>query len=142
MRQRGRKSAEAQSTVVSLVPGTPPEPPAELTSEQADDWRVFTAQMPSHWFYGAGGALLVQLCRHVSYSRVVGEWLTEAARETPQEGEGLDRLNKLSQMHEREGRAVVALMRALRLTPRSRYDQSRAHTAHQNAPQKKPWEAD
>jgi hypothetical protein len=54
----------------------------------------------------------------------------------------LARLNKLTQIHEREGRAVVALMRALRITPRSQYDQTRAHTARQNTPQKKPWETD
>jgi hypothetical protein len=102
---------------------------------------MFVGQMPSDWFRGAAGALLCGLVRHVGYSRLVGKWLTEAAQETP-EGERLDRLNKLSQMHEREGRAVIALMRALRLTPRSRYDQSRAHTAHQNTPQKKPWECD
>jgi hypothetical protein len=144
MRQRGRKSAEAQSKVVSLVPGTPPEPPTELTSEQRETWQMFVAQMPWDWFRGAAGVLLIQLVRHVGYSRLSGKAVTEelVLGTTLQEDEGLARLNRLTQIHEREGRAVVALMRALRLTPRSRYDQSRAHTAHQNTPQKKPWEAD
>jgi hypothetical protein len=141
MKQRGRKSAESRSVVVTLVQGTPPAPPDELTPAQADDWRMFVGQMPSDWFRGAAGALLCGLVRHVGYSRLVGKWLTEAAQETPHEGERLDRLNKLSQMHEREGRAVIALMRALRLTPRSRYAQGRAHTAAQSIPPgPRPWE--
>jgi hypothetical protein len=142
MKQRGRKSAESQSVVVALVPGTPPPPPAELTPEQADDWRIFVGQMPSAWFAGAAGVLLVQLVRHVGYSRLTGKWLTEELDLGTLQEVGLARLNKLTQIHEREGRAVVALMRALRITPRSRYDQSRAHTAHQNTSAKKPWETD
>jgi hypothetical protein len=98
--------------------------------------------MPSAWFAGSAGVLLCQLVRHIGYSRLVGEWLAEFDRETLQESKGLARLNKLTQIHEREGRAVVALMRALRLTPRSRYDQTRAHVAHSNTSAKKPWETD
>jgi hypothetical protein len=138
-----RLSSRATRRPVSEVSTTkprPPPPPGELTPEQADDWRMFVGQMPSSWFHGAAGVLLVQLVRHVGYSRLSGKWLTEFDLGMLQEGKGLARLNKLTQIHEREGRAVVALMRALRITPRSQYDQTRAHTARQNTPAKKPWE--
>jgi hypothetical protein len=140
--QRGRKSAESQSTVVSLVPGVRPESPAELSPEQAETWRVAVNSMPADWFSGCTGVLLHQLCRHVSYARWMAAELDAVGLGSPKKGGGIDRFDKLSRMHLREGKAISSLMTKLRLTPQSRYQSRAAFTAHQNTPQKKPWESD
>jgi hypothetical protein len=91
--QRGRKSSDSQSVVVSIVPGVPPEPPAELSSEQADTWRATVNQMPADWFAGCAGVLLRQLCPHVSYSRWLAAELAAVRLGTPKKGGGIDRFD-------------------------------------------------
>ena len=49
MRQRGRKSAESL-VVVPAVLLQRPDPPAELSIEQAEVWRAYVADMPADWF--------------------------------------------------------------------------------------------
>ena len=49
MAQRGRKSAVALATV-AVIPGQRPAPPAELTEEQAEEWRAIVATKPPEWF--------------------------------------------------------------------------------------------
>ena len=138
--QRGRKSSDSQSVAVSLVPGQRPDAPAELSPEQVQTWRVTVNQMPADWFTGCAGVLLQQYCRHVSYSR----WLAAelAAVGALKEGKGIDRFDKLSRMHEREGRAISSLMTRLRLTPQAKYSARAAFTAAKNTPMRKPWECD
>jgi hypothetical protein len=139
VKQRGRKSAEAQSVVVALVPGVRPDPPSELSPEQAKTWRATVNQMPADWFAGCSGVLLRQLCQHVSYSR----WLAaELAAVRTLEGKGIDRFDKLSRMHLRESKAISSLMTKLRLTPQSKYSARAAATAAKSAPTRKPWESD
>jgi hypothetical protein len=137
--KRGRKSSESQSVVVSLVPRVRPDAPAELTDEQAETWRVTVNQMPSDWFAGCAGMLLGQLCRHVAYARWVAAELAVVG--TFKEAKGLARFDRLSRMHEREGRAISSLMTKLRLTPQSKYSARAAHTASQSTPRVKPWES-
>jgi hypothetical protein len=140
--QRGRKSAESQSTVVALVPGTRPGAPAELTAEQAEYWRVTVNRMPADWFTGGVGALLCQLCRHISYSRWVAGQMAKFKLGTLKEAKELARFDKLSRMHEREGKAISSLMTKLRLTPQAKYSARAAYTAAKNTPMRKPWECD
>jgi hypothetical protein len=145
MKQRGRKSADALSMVVSLpgvIPGERPEPPKHLTDEQAETWRAAVGRMPADWFTPEIWPLLTQLCRHVSISRMVAEALAEVDPESMRDARGFRRFERLRSMHDRETRAIVALMRTLRITHQSQYDQTRAFTARQNTPAKKPWECD
>lgn len=139
--KRGRKSAESQS-VVSLVPGVRPEPPAELSPEQAETWRATVTSMPSDWFTGCTGVLLRQLCRHVSYARWMAAELRAVELGSSKKGGGIDRFDKLSRMHLREGKAISSLMTKMRLTPQSRYQSRAAFTAAQSVPTRKPWECD
>jgi hypothetical protein len=140
--QRGRKSSESQSTVVSLVPGVRPDPPAELTDEQAETWWAAVNSMPADWFFGCAGVLLGQLCRHVSYSRWMAAELAADGLGSSKKGGGIDRFDKLSRMHLREGKAISSLMTKLRLTPQSKYSARAAATAAQSTPRVKPWESD
>jgi hypothetical protein len=141
--QRGRKSSESQSVVVSLVPGVWPDPPAELSPEQAEIWRSTVASMPSDWFAGCGAAVLLsQLCRHISYSRWMAEELAAVGLGSAKKAGGLDRFDRLARMHLREGKAISSLMTKLRLTPQSKYSARAAYTAAQSVPRVKPWECD
>jgi hypothetical protein len=56
----------------------------------------------------------------------------------PEETKAERRFDRLTTIHEREGRAISSLMTRLRLTPQSRY-QNRAAAAR-NTPMQKPWE--
>jgi hypothetical protein len=144
MKQRGRKSSNSLSTVVSLpgvVPGQRPEPPAELTPEQAATWRAITGRMPSDWFQPESWPLLAQLCRHVSISRLVGSALAEIDPKAIADDKGFRRFTRLRGMHEKEGAAISSLMRTMRITHRSQYNQTVAHVAATKIPAgPRPWE--
>jgi hypothetical protein len=147
MKQRGRKSKEALSTVVLLpgiVPGERPEPPAELTPEQAETWRSIVGRMPSDWFEGASLALLAQLVRHISIAKMIGTTLAAIDPATVVDDKGFRRLERLRSMHDREGRAINALMRTMRITHQAQYHQTSAHVAARSIrpKQPKPWETD
>jgi hypothetical protein len=49
MRQRGRKSTESLLVVPSAFPQRP-DPPKELSPDQADLWRGYVGDMPADWF--------------------------------------------------------------------------------------------
>src|SRR3712207_836183 len=49
------------------------EPPAELTSEPAAEWRRVTGPLPGDWFSGETRALLADYFRHVMLGRRVAE---------------------------------------------------------------------
>jgi hypothetical protein len=58
---------------------------------------------------------------------------------TLKEAKELARFDKLSRMHEREGKAISSLMTKLRLTPQAKYSARAAYAAAQSA-RSKPWE--
>jgi hypothetical protein len=129
-----RKSAAALS-VIPLAGEQRPEPPAELTKEQAAEWRAVVGRLPPDWFPRETHALLAAYCRHIVRGRVIAK-LIDACRpaETSQE---LRRFDKLALMADREGRAISALATRMRLTAQSRY---RPDKAIKPTPLRKPWE--
>ena len=137
MLQRGRKSAAALS-VVAPIPGQRPEPPDYLSKAEAAEWRAVVGRTPLDWFTPETWGLLAQLCRHIVLSQLVAERLHadphRMMRDDP------DLFDKLTRIHEREGRAISSLATRLRLTPQSRYDAAKANTAVQSVPVVKPWE--
>lgn len=140
MAQRGRKSAAALS-VVSSIPGSRPEPPAELTEEQAEVWRSVVQTKPAEWFTDDSHPLLVAYCKHVTTARVLSQQIDRFEPEWLKEDDGPDRYKRLLDMREKETRAVTSLARSMRLTQQSRYDTSKAgrHAAKETAA-KKPWQ--
>lgn len=105
-----------------LLPGTQPEPPEELSAEERAEWLKFTSRMPLDWFPAETHPMLAQLCRHICQSRWVGQSLQEvrAGLLDPSDDEALERIERLQRMHDREGRAMNALMVRLRLTSQQR----------------------
>jgi hypothetical protein len=73
MGTRGRRSA-ASLTVIGaggIETHRRPEPPSDLSDEQAAEWRSIVARMPADWFGRETQPLLAQYCRHVVSSRRV-----------------------------------------------------------------------
>jgi hypothetical protein len=140
MADRGRKSA-ASLAVVAAMPGLRPEPPAELTPEQADVWRAVAATKPADWFGADTHPLLAGYCRHVAAARVLAGAIDAFAAPDLSTGEGLRRYGRLLAMRERETRAITALARSMRLTQQARYDARTANTAANRAGgAPRPWE--
>jgi hypothetical protein len=116
-RKPGRKSrAELAMTgqlLVDVSRRMPPRPPAELSAGQAQIWIDATSSMRGDWLSRGMHPLLIEYCRRVCRSRVIEQEIANTA------AHDLDRLDKLFAMAERETKAVLALARALRLTPQS-----------------------
>jgi hypothetical protein len=105
-----------------LIPGTTAEPLEELSAEERAEWLKFTRRMPPDWFPPETWPMLAQLCRHICQSRWVGQCLQEvrAGLLDPTDDDALKRLMSLQSLHDREGRAMTALLVRLRLTSQQR----------------------
>jgi len=143
--QRGRPgTGKVQPTRVGLgdVPGVQPDPPKELSPDEAAEWRRLWATSPPDWFPRETWPLLVQLCRHICQSRFLGECLQEVRQGLldPRDAEQIKHLNTMCILHEREGRAVTALMEKLRLTTQQRVARDVAGPQQaEQAPEVMPW---
>lgn len=134
--KRGPTSAAAL-TVISgdgIVSIRRPDPPDELTEEQADEWRAVVNRMAADWFPRETHGLLAQYCRHIIASRHIAQLIAKA--ESDDGDLDIRQYNSLLMMQGREGRAATALARAMRLTQQSTY------SAHKTKPQQavKPWQ--
>ena len=105
-----------------MIPGTQPEPVEELSADERAEWAKYTARMPADWFPPETWPMLAQLCRHICQARWVGQCLQEvrAGLLDPTDDDTLERVSRLQAMHDREGRAMTALMVRLRLTSQQR----------------------
>jgi hypothetical protein len=121
MIKRGKKSAAELSVIVDVSRRLPPPPPAELSDAQAAVWRDTAANLPGDWL-DACGPLLVEYCRHICRSRLIERLVRDFEAEWIKAGGGLERLDRLLAMAERESRAALACARSLRLTPQSRIE--------------------
>jgi len=142
MRQRGRRSLAATSTlVVDASRQTPPPPPLELTDAQAQVWRDVVGSLPGNWLTRAAHPILIAYCRHTCWSRLLETQIAQIELEWTRTEGGLERLDKLLAASERETRAVMACARALRLTPQAQMHPRTAGRAITNVPQgPRPWE--
>jgi hypothetical protein len=116
MAQRGRKSAASLSVVPIDVKLVRPDPPKELTKDQAAVWRDTVAAMRPDWFSRETWPLLVQLCRHICLARSIAE---QIAATDPRD---LARLGKLAAMQIAESMVIASLSTKLRLTIQSSRD--------------------
>lgn len=141
----GRKSAtfmQPAGEQVQGVPGVQPDPPQELSPDEAKEWKRFWEVSPAGWFPKETWPLLAQLCRHICHARFLGEALQEvrAGLLDPKEPKHLAHLNSVAVMHDREGRAIGSIMEKLRLTTQQRVKQNLASPRQQEqAPEVRPW---
>ena len=108
--------------VPPMIPGTQPEPLEELNEEERVEWRKFTSRMPIDWFPPETWPMLAQLCSHICQARWVRQCLQEvrAGLLDPTDEDALNALCKLQSLHDREGRAITAIMVRLRLCSQQR----------------------
>src|SRR6516165_10865825 len=120
MRQRGRKSLTATSTlIVDPSQRTPAAPPSELTDAQAQVWRDVVGSLPGNWLTRAAHPIMIVYCRHTCRSRLLEIQIAQFELEWTRTEGGLERLDKLLAASERETRAMMTCARALRLTPQA-----------------------
>lgn len=141
MTKRGPKSAAARATAsVSPEPRRPP-PPGDLKGKERQIWQDTVATMPCDWFDPVHEPMLKAFCRHVvsadRLTSLVGAFKDDWLRE---EG-GLQRLDKLLAMRERESRALVMCARSMRLTKQSQMHPRSAGRSVANSPVgPRPWD--
>ena len=123
MGDRGRTPA-AELAIASVTEiGRRPEPPEDLTPEQAAEWMAVVNRLPADWFPRETHALLSQYCRHVICGREVAALLAEAVGNPDTD---LNKLDQLLKMQEREGRAASSLATRMRITQQATYDKEKA----------------
>ena len=115
-----RISAAAAS--VAQMPHIRAAPPKDMPADQAELWKRVVATKPADWFTADALPVLLQFCRHVSTAALL-EGRIAASTE-----DGIDKLDKLLALRDRESKAIQRLATALRLTPQSRIRPDTAHT--------------
>ena len=142
MRQRGRKSSSELATIViEAGERTPAPPPPELTDAQATVWRDVVSSLPGDWFTRAAHPILIAFCRHVCRARLLEMQILRFEIEWIDVDGGLERLDRLLALAERETRAITACARALRLTPQAQMHPRTAGRSISNLPVgPRPWD--
>ena len=145
----------AYDSIEPLIPGArPPDPLPELTGEEAAEWVKIVQGLPSGWISGENAVMLVELCRHVVYSRRIAadiEVMQTAMRRDASlnpMSQAMIELRKqwrdLLRAHGEQSQAIGNLSTKLRLSPQSRATafQARTRAARAGSSARKPWEID
>jgi hypothetical protein len=137
MAQRGRKSADALALLSParvLETIQRPEPPYDLTDEQADVWRQIVSGLPADWFPRETHTLLVQYCRHAVAAKRIAQLIALEEQADP-----FIPVNycDLLKMQDRESKAMGQLATRMRITQQSTMRVDMVKKPKQSA---KPWE--
>ena len=92
-----------------------PDPPGDLTDEQAHEWMMVVNRMPADWFPRETHPMLIQYCRHVVTCRRVAEMIDNFLADE-KEPKSINGFNQLLIMQEREGRAMSSLATRMRVS--------------------------
>lgn len=132
---RGRPSSVALSTIgplgIEIV--RRPEPPPDLTDEQAIEWRAVVNRLPADWFPRETHGMLAAYCRHVVTARRVSDLVTTIEAEADFV---IAEYDLALRMQEREGRAISSLATRMRMSQHSSYDKK----TKKPAAGKRPWD--
>jgi hypothetical protein len=112
-----RQSAEARSIEMVAMPAAKLAPPAELTEEQAAIWRSIVDRLPPAWFGSDNARVLVELVRHVSYSRKIAAEMDAVAGKLGPSNRRL--FLQLGRAHALQSNRIADLSTRLRLTNQS-----------------------
>ena len=116
MKKPGRPSraelAISDVPIVDVSRRMPAPPPAELTDAQAQVWRDAVSSMPGDWLQRGAYGVLVEYTRHVCRARLLEGEIARFDQEWLDAPGGLERLDRLLAMAEREGRAALAAARS------------------------------
>lgn len=138
--KRGRKSAgdlmAAQTIAGAVLRLDRPDPPGDLSDEQAVEWRAIVDRMPGGYFPRETHPLLVQLCRHIVTSRRVAQLIAATEATSPI---NIDVYKDLLKLQEGEGRAISSLMTRMRLTQQATVN-AKVQKPIDVGADKRPWE--
>lgn len=118
MGSRGRRSS-AELTVISsqgIEAMRRPDPPAELSDEQAEEWRSIVNSLPADWFLRGGLPTLSQYCREIVAGRRVAQLIK---RHESGDELSVREYCALLRQQNNQSNIIQALARSMRLTPRS-----------------------
>lgn len=141
--KRGRKSADELAALAITGPLVERrlELPEHLTPDQEAVARAAIDALPARFFSQEQSELLAAYARHVVTARMPSAEIDRWRLQWLNEEGGLERLDRLLKMREREARAVLATARSLRITNQAR---TRAETAARmvdNEPTgRRPWD--
>lgn len=135
MRSRGRRSA-AELSVVPQITQELPDPPGELTSDEAKEWRAIVERMPPGWFNRENYPLLVQYCRSIIRARTVAK-MANKLQKSPDTEEVRSEYLRLVDKEQRLNTNIASLATKMRLSQQSSYDKTKVRRA---AAQRKPWD--
>lgn len=141
--KRGRKSsadmAVAPPVQIDAKRQRPPTPDG-LGKPEAEIWKRIVSSMPAGWFGGEHRELLERYCEHQCRAARFSRIATKLAGAKEVTAEDLQRIDKSSQLAERESRASLALARSMRITHQAQLRAETANTRRQNATaQRPPW---
>lgn len=141
MRKRGPKSGAELATTPVLIEARRPPPPADLAELEAEVWRDTVGTMPAGWFCKSQYPILIAYCRHtVRAAQLAGLVAAFEPKWIKADG-GLERLDKLLAMAERETRALTACARSMRLTHQAQIQPRGAGRALANSGDgERPWD--
>jgi hypothetical protein len=144
MPQRGRKSPDSLLIAATAIPQRP-EPPADLSPEEADIWRGYVTPMPADWFPSNTWQTLANLCALVAHCRLLRSELHWFREGIPKDPAGYERFRQIEKSLESKMLTIATLETKLRLTPQSKDDHhhraEKARTAIANAATgPKPWD--
>lgn len=122
MGKRGPKSS-AELAIPSTVDESLPVPPEGLSEDEIDLFMDIAQRLPASYFPPETWEQLAGYCRHANSFRDLSKMVNKARSPNYLEQDGgFEMFETLLKMREREGRAMMALARALRLTNQSRYN--------------------
>ena len=141
MRKRGPKSAASLAVVPVVLEPRKPPPPDNLKGKAAQVWRDTVETMPGGWFDRYHEPMLSAYCRHVVCAERLTAFVEAFDDGWLMEEGGIQRLDKLLAMRERESRAVVMCARSMRLTQQAQMHPRTAARAIANTPSgPRPWD--
>jgi len=131
MGQRGRKSVASLTTAptVAFLPARP-DPPADLSAAEAQEWAAIVHRLPADWFPRETHGLLAQYCRHIVAGRRVAKLIEGVA------DDDVPALARLLRIQVAQSMAIAGLSGKMRLAQSATVDRRR--TRGPSAP--RPWE--
>lgn len=123
MGSRGKKSSAELATVAPVpLNAHRPAPPEGLSERASAVWKDVVGTAPLGWFSRAQYPILIAYCRHAACAEALAEQITGFQINWIKEDGGVERLNKLLAMAERETRALTACARAMRITKQAQIE--------------------
>jgi hypothetical protein len=110
-----RKSAASLSVVTPIQDHRLPAPEG-MSAPEALIWRRLMDRVPNGWFRAEHIELLAAYCEHGAIADTIARSIREFRPEWLGQDGGLERLDGLTKLLDREHRLVLALARSMRLT--------------------------